>query len=790
MRAYRLAIFIAAVMLLVSCAGKQPVADEKPATEIKNFRIVDLGDGEYGATVRASEPVGFRVLYSKSPYKIVVFAPDAKFSEEVLHYNFSDTVVEGIVFTPGKAMSQIEILLTENVDYDYSMDDNNTLGVTFRTALPDLKSDTLGSYGMDVENLAPEKVGLADAVKSFADKSNDGTLHLEIGLDGVARYDYGYLDDNTLFVDLFDVKSSLGKKAYPGNGVVSGIKVGEYYPPKKVRFLVDVFSRVPVFAGQNGSKLTITSDMAAAPEEERYIASIDTLNYKNIQSIVVKFVGRVSYTKKIVNNALHLEFESDVKMLGNVKNRFSFSNMPFSEIELVKIDGKPVLVLEPSADIFARVDTTPEGLLISASYEEFARAAMELAKAPEKKEGDSKQEVNKDNLITLNMKEMDIREAIRLIYYGRDMNLIFGEGVKGEVTLFLKDVDYETALKLILRDRNLTLVEEGNIAWVISSTRYQQRQAEIEARKRAEMEAKNLAPLQTEVVSVNFATAGELVGIIQSVLSNRGKVEVEARTNSFVITDTKEAIQEVKRLMKSVDKRTPQVTIEARIVEVTDINSLGLGIQWGASVNDTTKVHFPNQVDVGGDSSGYMVNIPAAGAVGTIGLSLLNRTGTFGLDLALSALETQNKAKTISSPRVTTLDNMEATIKSGSTALIVPSGDNAEAEEIDVGIKLTVRPQITSNKMVFLDIDVEKSSLGEVTANTATSDEKKAETKVLLANGETTVIGGLYQDEQSTIDTGVPGFKDIPVLGYLFKGKTKRVTRSELLVFITPYVDM
>jgi type IV pilus assembly protein PilQ len=786
MSRYRILVLILTLFAVLSCAGKQPVEEASvKGNLLSGIRIVDLGDGEYAMTLRSAEETQFKVLYSKSPYRLVVFAPGTVMNEEVLKYNFSDEVVEGLAFVPGKDASQIEILLTENVDYDYSQD-KSMLSLTFRVYKS--SAAALEKYGMDVGAVAPEKAGLASAVRSFRNLSDSSMLRLEFGLDGIARYDYGYLDDSTMYVDLFDVTSSLNKKRYSAQGIVSDVKVGEYYPPKKVRFLLKVSSHMPLFAGQDGDKLTVSSEMGAVPADSRYIASVDALQYKNVQSVIIRFIGRVSYTKKVVNNALHLEFDQDVKMLGTVQNRFSFAGLPFRNIDILRIDGKPVIVFTPEKDIYARVDETQDGILVSASFEEFARADMSLSE-PSSAGAEAAKAPKPQDLVTLNMKDMDLREAIRLIYFGRAKNVIFGEEVTGKVTLYLKEVDYQTALRLILRDRNLTKIEENGIVWITSSQKYEERQNAEAAKLRAAEQAKELAPLRTEIVPVNFSDASSLAGIVKSVLSKRGSVEVEARTNSFVVRDTPEVITEIKRLMKTVDKRTPQVTIEARIVEVSDINSLNFGVQWGAKVQDTTKVHFPNTVNVGGDSSGYMVNIPAAESVGTFALGIMNRTGTFGLDLALSALESQNKAKTISSPRVTTLDNMEATIKSGSKALIVPSGDDTKTEEIDTGIILKVKPHITSNDMVFLDILVEKSTLGEITSTTATADEKKAETKVLLANGETTVIGGLYEDEEINYVQGVPGLSKLPILGHLFKGTQKRSTRKELLVFLTPYVE-
>lgn len=779
-------IFVALMMFaVVSCASKYSTDSTMlRGNTLSAVRVSKLDKGEYEFALRSVEKTNFNVLYSKSPYKIVILAPDTVLGEEVLRYKYSDDVVLGLAFIPERSGSRIEILLKENAEYTYTQE-GQLLNLRFKPVSRSVSS--LESQGVKVDPVSPESAQLASSLRTFKNSSDSSSLRLEFGLDGVARYDFGYLDDKTLYVDFFDVTSSLNTKKYPALGVVSDVQVNEFYPPKKVRFIVKVSSRLPVFAGQNGNQFVVSSNHATAPSESRYISSIDALNYKNIQSIVIKTIGKVVYTKKVVDNALHIEFDSDVKLLSSVQNRFSFNNLPFKTLEILKIDGKLVVVLTPDSDIFARVDETVEGILISGSFKEFSRADMEFTK-PVAAAGTKG---SKAELVTLNMRQMDVREAIRLIYYGRDKNIIFGEEVTGNVTLYFKDVDYETAIRTILRDRNLTMVEDKGVVWITSNQKYEERQNAETARLRAAQQAKEEAPLRTEIIPVNFSDATQTLGIVRSLLSRRGTAEVDIRTNSFVVRDTDENILEVRKLMQTVDKRTPQVTIEARIVEVSDINALNLGIQWGFSGNTSTNAQFPNQINVGTNAGGgkYMVNVPTTESVGSLALSILNRKGTFGLDIALSALETQNKARTISSPRVTTLDNMEATIKSGGTAKIVPSGDQTQTEETETGIILNVKPQITSNDMIFLDIVVEKSTLVEMTATNVSTTEKKAETKVLLANGETTVIGGLYEDEENNVITGVPGLSKLPVLGYLFKGSQKRVTRRELLVFLTPYVE-
>jgi len=357
-------------------------------------------------------------------------------------------------------------------------------------------------------------------------------------------------------------------------------------------------------------------------------------------------------------------------------------------------------------------------------------------------------------------------------------------------------VDYRNALDMIYKENGLMEIKENNITWVVTKERYQQmQQAKLQA-KQQEKEQKKFEPIYTEIVPVNYSNASEYKGIISSVLSERGNLQIEKRTNSFIISDTDSGIKRAKELLAKLDKPIPQVEIEARIVEVFDTNNMNIGIQWGGNYNQSaTTANFPNTINVEGNTaamgpsgSGYLVNLPVGNPAGALALSVGNVANTFNLDVALSALETQNKVKTISSPRITTLNNQEAEIKSGSTAIIVPTGDNTEAEEVDVGIKLNITPQITPNNMIFLNIEVEKSTLGQVTANTATTEEKKASTQVLLENGETTVIGGIYENSETNTIQGVPFFQNIPFLGWMFKSKQNIVDKKELMVFITPRV--
>jgi len=794
--ALKLISVFAVLVLLVSCAQKPAKTVDESSQKVTVTNIsVDKNNNNYEMNITTDGEALFNTYYSKTPYKIIAMVENADFSAELMEYNYSAGIVESVNLIPSSNFATIEVKLKQDVSYSFNQS-TQELAVNFK---PLTEEKVIGKSGMDAGNINVSEHKVAKYVESYNNKSSESDLLVNIGVDGIVRYDYGYLDDGRFYLDLFDVKSELDRKAYPGKGPIESVKVGSYYPPQKMRFIFEIAKSMPIFVGQNGSKLVVSNNISDVPEEAKYIVSIDNIFVNNYQSIVLKLTNDVPFTKKVIDGNLVLTFDAPLKLLNSVKNVVSFDNQPFKKVKVAEINGKTSLIVEPNGDIYAKVDKMPEGILITGSYNEFSKADINMKEQVKTAEEDNaektEKETKKEDLVSINIKNMDVKEAIRLVYYGRAENLVFGKNVQGTVTLYLDKVDYRNALDMIYKESNLMELKENNITWVVTKERYQQmQQAKLQA-KQQEKEQKKFEPIYTEIVSVNYSNASEYKGIISSVLSERGKIQVEKRTNSFIISDTNSGIKRAKELLAKLDKPIPQVEIEARIVEVFDTNNMNIGIQWGGQYSETTASNFPGTINVKGNTattgpsgSGYLVNLPVGNPAGALSLALGSIVGNYNLDVALSALETQNKVKTVSSPRITTLNNQEAEIKSGSTAIIVPTGDNTETEEVDVGIKLNITPQITPNNMIFLNIEVEKSTLGQVTANTATTEEKKASTQVLLENGETTVIGGIYENSETSTVQGVPFFQNIPFLGWLFKSKQKIVDKKELMVFITPKV--
>ncbi|MBZ4672566.1 MAG: type pilus secretin PilQ [Deferribacteraceae bacterium] len=804
MRIYKLFVVAISLILMVACASKKEQASNMILQKkIKAISVEKSAEGKYVLNLTGDNSVKYKIYYSKSPYKLTVLAADTLFSEEAMKYSYSDEVITKTAAFISEQGATLEVYLNSDANYTFDEKDGN-LKVDLQVVKPEIKD--LGDAGIEFNSAEFENVELGKNVLSISNLSDDNNLLLKIGLDGVVKYDFGYLNDKLLYIDIFDVNSQIAEKILPGKGMVRRIKVGSYYPPQKVRFLVDINMSNPIFAGQNGKYLILSNEVTNVPRDDKYITSIESIAVKKYQSIIIKLTGNPVYTKKVVNGNLVLEFGKGFKALKSVKNTMAFANLPFRKVTVGKIADKLSIIVVPNGEIYAKVEKVPEGVMISGSFNNFSKAE-DVLKAQEiqetaKKEDTGVKSYDKKDLVNLSIKDMDVREAIRLIYFGRNKNIVFGNEVKGNVSLFVKNVHYQKALDIIYKENNLIEIDEDNVVWVISKAR----KDEIESKKLQEIknaqQKQELEPLVTEIIPVNYSAASDYKGVLDSVLSARGKLQIENRTNSFVITDTKENIEKAKNLLAEIDKPTPQVTIEARIVEVNNSNDMNIGIQWGGRVSrSTTAYDFPGTINLTGNTgatssagNGYLVNLPlgnfdtSVAAAGGLALSLGSISGKYGLDIALSALESQNKVKIVSSPRVTTLDNQEAEINSGGVAKIVPPGDNTDTEEVEYGIILKVKPHITANKMVYMEILVEKSALEEISSNTLVTNNKKAKTQVLLASGDTTVIGGIYENEEKNVTYKVPGLGDIPILGWLFKSKGNSYQKKELLVFLTPKI--
>jgi type IV pilus assembly protein PilQ len=392
--------------------------------------------------------------------------------------------------------------------------------------------------------------------------------------------------------------------------------------------------------------------------------------------------------------------------------------------------------------------------------------------------------------ISLNLVDADIKQVFSVFHDISGLNFVLDPAVSGAVTIVVDAVPWDQALSLILLNNSLDMILDGNVVRVAPVSKLAQ---EASARK-ALIEAKEYESAPVSITrTLSYANAKEIEKVVRdAILSPKGRVVVDPRTNTLIIRDIPTRIEAIDRLLTTLDAETPQVMIEARIVEISRDFVRDLGINWGFSaiadpkLGTQTNLDFPHRARVD-----YDLNLPRNPKASALGFSFGNVLDSFTLDITLDALETEGYAKRLSSPKIATQNNETAEIEQGVRIPIV----STTATEIDVrfvsaSLRLKCTPQITAEGTVVLDVEVENNSpdfvntVGDVPA----INTQRAQTKVLIPDGGTTVIGGIYSVNEGKSDTGVPWLKSIPGLGWLFKSRNVQQRNRELLIFITPRI--
>ncbi len=424
--------------------------------------------------------------------------------------------------------------------------------------------------------------------------------------------------------------------------------------------------------------------------------------------------------------------------------------------------------------------------------------------------------------LTLNFQDIETRAVLQLLADVSARNIVVSDTVQGNVTLRLQNVPWDQALDIVLAAKGLDMRENGNVIIVAPAEEIAARElADLESRQ----EIKQLEPLSAEYLQVNYAKAGDLADLISggsggsALLSERGSVAIDERTNTLLLQDTADRIGDIRRLVSTLDIPVRQVLIESRIVIVNDNFSRELGVRWGLTVvsddignvaatsgsaeaNDTiinsaidniNNTGDPFPVETPGLNDRFNVNLPVANPAGQLAVAILG--DDYLVDLELSALQSEGAGEVISSPRVITANQKEANIKAG---VEIPYQESSSSGATTTQFKeavlsLTVTPQITPDDRIILDLFVTKDSVGEqVTTERGGSvpsiDTRSVETQVLVDNGQTVVLGGIYETEQRELFTKVPYLGDIPGLGRLFRSTRVSTDKTELLIFVTPKI--
>lgn len=418
--------------------------------------------------------------------------------------------------------------------------------------------------------------------------------------------------------------------------------------------------------------------------------------------------------------------------------------------------------------------------------------------------------------LSLNFQNVEVRAVLQVIADFTGLNIITSDTVTGNLTLRLKDVPWDQALDIILQSKGLDMRKTGNVVWIAPRD-------ELATREKLALEAKqqiaDLEPTRTEIFQLNYQKAEAFQKLLtdpkQRLLSKRGSAVIDPRTNTVFVQDTPTKLEEVRNLIRRVDIPVRQVMIESRIVEATDTFARNLGVRlgyhdvtglgglWsggqsrlllGGNLNDTGFHTGQSATQPVWPTDSLSVNLPApnisGNPPGVLSMLLFNENGTRFLNLELSALQADGKGKIISSPRVITADQVEALIEQG-TEIPYQQATSSGATSVSfkkATLSLKVKPQITPDDNVIMTVNVHKDSVGQATLSGPSIDTKQITTEVLVANGGTVVIGGIYSQEERSTTNKVPLLGDLPYVGFLFKQNLKQDDRNELLIFITPKV--
>jgi type IV pilus assembly protein PilQ len=402
--------------------------------------------------------------------------------------------------------------------------------------------------------------------------------------------------------------------------------------------------------------------------------------------------------------------------------------------------------------------------------------------------------------ISMDFQGVDLRSVLRTFAEISGLNMVIDPDVQGTVDIVLTDVPWDQALEVILRGNALDYTVDGTIVRIAKIDTLRKEQ---DARTQLAQSAAQAGALAVRTYTLSYAKADQAAPLIKSaVLSTRGNVQIDARTNTLIITDLPARLDTVAQLLTTIDRAEPQVEIEARIITTTREFAQALGVQWGfngrvnSAIGNTTSMAFPNNGSLGGriGENGTAVDLGVGSATSAVGLALGAINGAFNLDVALSALERTGKGRILSTPRVTTQNNVEAEITQGVQIPVqTVANETVTVTFKDAALTLKVTPQITAANTVIMQITLENASPGalvEISGGTVPSiDTQRAITRVQVSDGMTTVMGGIFVSREQTTNDRTPVLHRIPFLGWLFKRDNQIDESRELLIFITPRIQ-
>jgi type IV pilus assembly protein PilQ len=556
--------------------------------------------------------------------------------------------------------------------------------------------------------------------------------------------------------------------------------------------------------------LAIVSLGAVAQESENLIDLVDPQGESILENSAI--LNSIDFNRSVKTGNVLIGFEGKIPSVTVVEAKglitLTMKETMLAEDQYVEVDvsqfGTAVNSIETFQDADkAKVEIRYNGVVKIKRIEQNGVVTLAVTPLTPDEVKQSKNTTYEGKPISLDFQDVPVRQVLQIIAQVNGFNLVTTDTVNGNVTISLSGVPWDQALDMILKIRGLDKRLEGNILLIAPTE-------ELSARETQQLQSKqqvqNLAQLKSAHIEINYAKADEIATILKTsdggILSDRGNVTVDARTNTILIRDTLESIDEARRVINALDIPVKQVLIESRMVTVRDNVDEQLGVRWGftgASDNNSVSGSI-----VGADTAGQgnvpdigdrlNVNLPVSSAAGTIGFQIANLLDGNILDLELSALEAENKGEIIASPRITVANQQEAYIEQGTEIPFVQatSSGATSVEFKKAVLSLKVTPHITPDDRIILNLVVTQDTRGDTVATSTgpavAIDTQEISTQVLVENGETIVLGGIFQQVSTNDVTKVPLLGDIPYFGNLFKTTSTIEQKRELLIFVTPKI--
>jgi type IV pilus assembly protein PilQ len=753
LKACRLIILISLVSVLHGCAARTPATANQPGTQVLLNKIEPREvDGRTEITIEGSEPIlQYTSFQLTEPLRLVVDISDAAIG------NFQDkiTVNSGAVadITPSQKdnIARLEIGLSQTVESKVYQSGGKLVvelskpAEEARTAPEAVTPKQEQAPAPVTSEPAQPEVGTATVVTAVRASAGKEGVKVVITADGTMVPKAFMVPGNKLVIDIPGVRSRVRPRVIPVRKAgLDKVRVGQH--EQMVRVVLDLTKALQYTVTPEGNTVLIAMDaVPAAKAEEKPPQERSAAQAQEAAPVVEK-------------------------------------EMPAPPQEAAAAAPPP---RQEHVEAAKKEPAGFETALLTGGASKFT-----------------------GRKISLDLQDADLVNVMRLFAEVANLNIILAPDVKGKVTVRMVNIPWDQAMDIILKMNGLGYALEDNILR-IASVGALTKEAEEEVRaKEAKKKAEDLI---TRIVPINYSTASAIEGTIKKSLSPRGETVTDVRTNTLIVKDISRNVEEVVNLIRLLDKPIPQVMIEARIVEASLNFNRSLGIQWGgnfkadAAHGNPTGLVFPNTGGVtGGPTMGltpsgngnFLVNMPAPAGAGTgggaVGFTFGSISKALNLDLVLSALESTGEGKVISTPRVSALDNKEAKIEQGvSIPFSTTSASGTQIQFIDAKLSLIVTPHATPDNKIFLKIQATKNApdtslLGA--SGQPSIRKNEATTEILLADGETAVIGGILIIDRGVTYTKVPFLADLPLIGWLFKSKVSREEKRELMIFITPRV--